>query len=264
MLFSQITIALQKDPYLSKNDTLTSTGEIVKAKIEASLTENRMNNMAFAFLDKIVGNMSALVSKTNNKEEQINNKVTLLMTLQNVMKKGGLENLQQLPPELVKATDVSWAALQDFQTNFNSFINTRLLEAGFDRTSKETRRKSIIEQSKYSKVRLAFDKEARDQSVIDVVPGAFENAFSYFDNQQNSQKFINTLIPSGDEPVNLEAIVVDNSYQKTLPNDTDIARLTDNLNKLITDIPADKNSVEAKQLKAKVMNNKIDKMLDRF
>jgi ElaB/YqjD/DUF883 family membrane-anchored ribosome-binding protein len=52
------------------------------------------------------------------------------------------------------------------------------------------------------------------------------------------------------------------STVETKPTEEDMKSLVNNMNELIKDMPKDPTSTEAQQLKEKIVNNKVDKMLD--
>jgi hypothetical protein len=283
-LFSLMATELLKDPYLSKEikdgkisarvdgkarttdgkRELTDTGEEIRNMLEKEISKNRSDNITFGLLEAIVAKVEwGWSTIKGNKEKIIEQKTSLLLTMQKLMKNGGLASLQSSNAWILKNADVSRAAIQSFQNNFKLFLKEKVKEAGLDLTNRSTKKNSVIEWSQYSTIWLLLSGEKRNQAVKDVAWKGFKEGFSYFNNFENTRKVMQSLLGVDGTKFDMTKIPKTSSIE-TKPSEEDMKALVSNMNELIKDMPTDPTWKQAQQLKEKVMNNKIDQIMNSF
>lgn len=259
-----------------KETTLNTLWVQVVEKVEKQLTDDRMNNLTFGILNKLVVEANKKITASNgNAEKEIEEKALLFMTMKNIItpkqktpnnekieRKGISNKIAEKARMMIQpSTD-----LTTIEKNLSIFIKAKLKEWGLDI---ENSRKSIKEWAKkldYSALDLTW-KEKRNEAILSVLGGAFENTFSYLNNKEGSSALLNWLLTSWNET--FDASKIDKSTlaleNKTQPTAEEQKALGQTLANLVESLPKEKTDPEgAKNLKEKLANGKIDTMLKQL
>ncbi len=260
-IHGMIHTTLLQDNFLSKNGVLTETWKQIERELLWQITTERANNITFSLLEEIMEKYNTKTSGIkNNKEKMMEENMSLLMNIKNMMKSGWLSDTQKLS-WVLGSMDITWSTASQFQNNFTTFLKTKIKDGWFDMTDKKTIKQSIKNWSEYSSTQLLLSSTKRDEALKNTLIPAFTAALENFDNYGNSKNTIHAIVNATAENP-FDANNIPNVYgQQNI--DDQIPYLMENIAALAKDLPPDPKSPEAKQLKEMMMNKKIDALWDK-
>lgn len=259
---SMIHTTLLENNFLSKNNVLTPTWLQVEKELTAEITKERSDNITFSLLEEIMDTYTQKIDWIkNNKEKLMEEKIALLSNIKNMMKNGGLKNIQKLSGAMA-TMDITWDKTSKFQKGFSLFIKEKLKENGLDMSNKKTINTSLANESIYSPTWLRLSDKKKNETILDVVPSAFKKAFSHFDTYGNSRNTMSAIVSATTEK-SFDPSNIPNTYGESDIN-TQLPKLMAKLWTLTEWIAMDPKSIEWKQLKEMMMNKKLDTLWDKM